>query len=199
MNGRIINSVTRLHLVGCFYRAMWYTTSYRSVWYPRCLNVIFEGTEKKWHFVIEWTNEYTQLYTGKFDVRGSVRHSTIHKENPTRCTNVSKCYYSIFIWSSTCFGRHTAHHQEPKTALGASSLSYVEGCWTCSCQAHCAWLRPTATRPTTFHVWQTRGCQCSFRLLMLGGVSPETCWASYKYGIITFWYIVASFWIFFMN
>jgi len=33
----------------------------------------------------------------------------------------------------------------------------------------------TATRPTTFHVWKTRGCQCSFRLLMMGGVSPETC------------------------
>jgi len=28
------------------------------------------------------------------------------------------------------------------------------------------------------HVWKTRGCQCSFRLLMMGGVSPETCWAS---------------------
>jgi len=26
----------------------------------------------------------------------------------------------------------------------------------------------------------------SFRLLMIGGVSPETCWASYKYGIINF-------------
>jgi hypothetical protein len=39
-------------------------------------------------------------------------------------------------------------------------------------------------------------CQCSFRLLMLGGVSPETCWASYKYGIIKFWYIVAPCWIF---
>jgi hypothetical protein len=32
---------------------------------------------------------------------------------------------------------------------------------------------------------------------MMGGVSPETCWASYKYGIIKFWYIVASFWILF--
>ena len=52
------------------------------------------------------------------------------------------------------------------------------------CQAHCAWQRPQATRPTTFHLCKTRGCQCSFRLLMLGGVSPETCWASYKYGII---------------
>jgi len=54
----------------------------------------------------------------------------------------------------------------------------------------------TSTCPTTFHVWKTRGCQCSFRLLMMGGVSPETCWASYKYGITKFWHIVASCWIF---
>jgi len=39
------------------------------------------------------------------------------KKNPTRCNNVSTFYYSIFIWSSTCFGRHTTHHQEPKAAL----------------------------------------------------------------------------------
>jgi hypothetical protein len=64
------------------------------------------------------------------------------------------------------------------------------------CQAQCAWQRPPTTRPTIFHVWKTRGSQCSFRLLMMGGVSPETCWASYKYGKIKFWYIVASCWIF---
>ena len=67
------------------------------------------------------------------------------------------------------------------------------------CQAQCAWQRPPSTRPTTFRVWKIRGCQCSFRLLMMGGVSPETCWASYKYGIIKFWYIVTSCWFFFMN
>jgi len=32
----------------------------------------------------------------------------------------------------------------------------------------------------------------------MGGVSPETCWASYKYEI-KFWYTVASFWIFLCN
>jgi len=52
------------------------------------------------------------------------------KKNPTRYNNVSKFYYSIFIRSSTCFRRHTAHHQEPKTALAASGFTYVEGCWT---------------------------------------------------------------------
>jgi len=65
------------------------------------------------------------------------------------------------------------------------------------CQAlYCAWQRPPTTRPTTFHVWKTRGYQCSFRLLMMGGLSPETFWTSYKYGIIKSWYIVASCWIF---
>jgi len=39
---------------------------------------------------------------------------------------------------------------------------------------------PPTTHPTTFHLRKTRGCQCSFRLLMMGGVSPETWWASYK-------------------
>ena len=58
---------------------------------------------------------------------------------------------------------------------------------------------PPSVRPTITHVWKTRGCQCSFRSLMMGGVSPETYSASYKYGIIKFWYIVASCWIFFMN
>jgi hypothetical protein len=67
------------------------------------------------------------------------------------------------------------------------------------CQAHCAWQRAPTTRPTIFHVWKTRGCQCSSRLLMMGGVSPETCWASYKHEIKKFWYTVASCWIFYMN
>jgi len=123
------------------------------------------------------------------------------KKNPTRCNNVSKFYYSIFTWSSTCFGRHAAHHQEPKTELAASGFSYMDGCWMCSWwtlsgTVYCARQRPPATCPTTLHVCKTRGCQCSFRLLMMGGVSPETCWALCKYGIIKFWYIVASCWIF---
>jgi len=49
----------------------------------------------------------------------------IYKANPTRCNSVSKFNF-LFIQSSTCFGRHTAHHQEPKTALAASGFAYVE-------------------------------------------------------------------------
>jgi hypothetical protein len=113
----------------------------------------------------------------------------------------------IFIWNSICFGRHTAHHQEPKTALTACDFAYwyVECCWTCSCwtlsgRVYSAWQRPAtmSTRPTTFHLWKTKGCWCNFRLLMMGGVSLETCWTLYKYEI-KFWYIVSSCWIFYTN
>jgi len=65
-------------------------------------------------------------------VLGSVHHKKIKKKNSKRCNNVSKFYCSVFMWSSKCFGRHTAHHQEPKSALAASGSLYVENCWACS-------------------------------------------------------------------
>jgi hypothetical protein len=111
------------------------------------------------------THAHAHTHTHKiFDVRGSGHHSIIYKENPTRCNSVSKFYF-IFMWSSACFGRHTAHHQEPKTALGAFGIAYVKGCWTCSCwtlpglpDKSPAITRPTTTRQTTLHVCKTRGC-----------------------------------------
>jgi hypothetical protein len=83
------------------------------------------------------------------------------QRNTTRCNGVSKFYYSIFIWSSTCFRRHTAHHQEPKTALAASGFTYVEGCWKCGCWALSAssnHMYMATHGTTTFHVRKTRGC-----------------------------------------
>jgi len=46
--------------------------------------------------------------------------------------------------------------------------------------AYATWQRPTTARSTTFYVCKTRGCLCSFRLLMMGGMPPETCRASFK-------------------
>jgi len=46
--------------------------------------------------------------------------------------------------------------------------------------AYATWQRPTSVRPANFHVCKTRGCLCSFRLLIMGGVSSETYWASFK-------------------
>ena len=60
------------------------------------------------------------------------------------------------------------------------------------------WQRSATTRPTTLHVCKTIGCQCSFRLLMMGGVSPETCWASCKYKTKILIHCCIC-WIFFVN
>jgi hypothetical protein len=109
----------------------------------------------------EHTNTKLQL---QLDVRGSVHHSIIHIENPTRCNSVSKILFN-FIWSFTCFGQHTAHHLEPKTALVASGFSYVEGCWPCSCQALpvrqsmlclTAWVSNPSRQPAVFTAANSR-------------------------------------------
>jgi hypothetical protein len=87
------------------------------------------------------------------DACGSVNHNIIHAGNPTRSHSVTEFYF-IFIWNSICFRQHTTHHQEPKTTLASSGFACMEG-----------------------HL------MCSFRLLMIGSVLPETCWVSYKYEI----------------
>ena len=78
------------------------------------------------------------------EIPAGINTTAVHIESPTRCNSVSKFYF-IFIWSSTCFGRHTAHHQEPKTALAASGFAYVEGCWPCSC-----WTLTQGQQPPTY-------------------------------------------------
>ena len=54
----------------------------------------------------------------------------IHTEIENKMQQCIKIYYFMFIRSSTCFGRYTAHHQELKTPLAASGFAYVKGCWT---------------------------------------------------------------------
>jgi len=53
----------------------------------------------------------------------------------------------MFINSSTCFERHTTHHQELKTVIATSGFTYVCGCWP---------------QPATTDVCKTRGCNYSF-------------------------------------
>jgi hypothetical protein len=76
---------------------------------------------------------------------------------------------------------HTAHHQESKTALSASGFSYVEGwegCWTCSWWTLSGTLcLTTSTNYTSNNLprMKTQRLPVHFRLLMMGGVSSETC------------------------
>ena len=109
--------------------------------------------------------------------------TTYTSRNSKRKSNKMQHFYFILKWSSTCFGRHTAHYQEPKTALAASDFAYVASCWTCSC-----WTLTASSNYTANNLLRIKNQRLlvQFRLLMMGGVSPETCWASYKYKIKIF-------------
>jgi hypothetical protein len=58
----------------------------------------------------------------------------IHKRIANRMQQSIKICYSVLICISTCFGRHTTHHQELKPVLAFSGFAYVKrvgrwGCW----------------------------------------------------------------------
>jgi len=117
---------------------------------------------------------YTPHTSHNFDVCGSVHHGTIHKEKSNKMQQCIKIDYSLFIWSSTRFGRHTAHHQKPKTALAASGFSYVEGGWTLSGTSvpdniH----QPHIQQPSTYEKPGAASAVLG-RLLMMGGVARNT-------------------------
>ena len=123
----------------------------------------------------------------KLDVRGSVHHRTILTVKTQQdATAYQNFIIPYFKWSSTCFGRHTAHHQKPKTAHVALGFAYVEGCRTCRCWtlsgSICVRYLTKSKNYTSDNRprMQNQRLRCSFRLLMMGGVSPETCWASFK-------------------
>jgi hypothetical protein len=59
----------------------------------------------------------------------------------------------------------------------------LSGAYNCSSSL---WFCACGKLLDVLHACKTRGCYCSFRLLMMGVVSPETCWVLYKYGIINF-------------
>jgi hypothetical protein len=77
-----------------------------------------------------------------------------------------RIYYSMFVWSSTCLERHTAHHQEPKNC--------TRSLWF--------YIRVRLLEPHTYV--KPEASSAVLGLLMMSGVSLETCWASYKHGII---------------
>jgi hypothetical protein len=83
----------------------------------------YANTSKGADISMKFICRTNSVHVCKLDVHGSVHHSIIHIENPTRWNSVSKFYF-IFIWSSTHFGQHTVHHQEPKTALAASAFAF---------------------------------------------------------------------------
>jgi hypothetical protein len=58
------------------------------------------------------------------DIGGSMHHNTMQEEKSNKMQQCIKILLFQFIQNSTCFGRHTAHHQEPKNALALPDNIY---------------------------------------------------------------------------
>ena len=133
-------------------------------------------------------------------------HSIIHTEIANKLQQCIKIYYSMFIRGPTCFGRHTAHHQELRTALAASGFAYVRDCWTLrlldSVQQP---QRPTTEFPRRLqygrspHAYVNQRLQIQLELRMMSGVPLETCWAFNERWNNKFCYKVASCWLFLLT
>jgi len=55
---------------------------------------------------------FCEVCNNTFDVHGSVHRNTKLIEGTNKMRPCSRIYYSNVFNCSTCFGRHTAHHQE---------------------------------------------------------------------------------------
>jgi predicted DCC family thiol-disulfide oxidoreductase YuxK len=91
----------------------------------------------------------------------------------------------MFLNCSTCFGRHTVHHQKVKNSKTASGFTYVFGCRPLQWPSHRRRRQPTkyVKLEAAFTV---------FELLMMSGLSLKTCWAIKKHWNNKFYYTVAS-------
>jgi len=112
-----------------------------------------------------------------------VRHSRILTEKPNK---MHPCIKNVLI-PYLNVAQHVSGDTPPIIrSLKLHKQPLVLHMWKVvgRCQvAYATWQCPTTARPTTFHVCKTRGCLCNSGFLTIGGLSPETCWASFKYGI----------------
>jgi len=113
-------------------------------------------------------------------------YTCIHKEKSNKMQNCIKIFIIPYLYKAQHVSGDTPPiirslklHWQPLVFHRWKAVGSVVG-------GRC----PPTILPTAFHVWKTRGCQCSFRLLIMGGVSPETCWASYKYEYISICWIL---------
>jgi hypothetical protein len=98
----------------------------------------------------------------------------------------------MFLNCSTCFGRHTAHHQELKNC-NCSLWFYIRFRLPAAAMAQPSSHR-SSRQPKTYV--KPEAAITVFELLMMGGVSPETCWAIEKHWNIKFYNTVVSCWFF---
>ena len=128
-----------------------------------------------------WTR-LVQTRHDTFKVCKSVHHRTIQINHQPDAT-IFQFIILSFIYSSTCFGRSHAHHQELNDC--SSSLWFYIRIVVIA--VLCLWSgRSLPARPQTKHGYhhdtkvKPEAATAVIELLMMGGRTPETCWAVNK-------------------
>jgi hypothetical protein len=109
----------------------------------------------------------------------------------------SRIYYYKVFNCSTCFEWHTAHHQEIKYC-NCSLWFYVRLWLPATVMAEWFPLNHDSCRQPQMNV-KPEAVITIFELLMMSGVSLETCWAFNKLWNNKFYYKSAPFWYFYWS
>ena len=112
----------------------------------------------------------------------SVRHHTIQINHQLDAT-IFPAFYLTFIYSSTCFGRPHAHHQE----LNNCSNSLWFCCWSMVVAVLLVVVGPNHNQQYCYHHAPTvkpEAATAVVELLMMGVRTPETHWAVHKRQVI---------------
>jgi hypothetical protein len=114
-------------------------------------------------------------------VRKSVHHRTI-QINHQPDAEVFQFIILTFIYSSTCFGRFPAHHQELNDCSGSLwfYLRIVVIVVLCSWSGRPASQTTNTARLSPRYEGKTRGYHCSHWASDDGRKTPEICWAVNK-------------------
>src|SRR5215475_3892387 len=98
----------------------------------------------------------------KFKVYKSVHHRTIQINHQPDAT-IFQFIILTFVYSSTCFGRFPAHHQEHNDCSGSLcfSLRIVMTVVLCSWSGRPAGPTTNTTRLSSRYEGKNRGCHCS--------------------------------------
>jgi hypothetical protein len=99
-----------------------------------------------------------------------------------------------FTKGSTCFERHTAHHQELQLYL--HPLVYIRMWWPAVVKSEFPLKIDYGRSP---HAYVNQRLQIQLELLMISGMPLETCWAFNERWNNKFNYKVASCWLFLLS
>jgi len=122
------------------------------------------------------TQRINTLYDHVADIKQTLNECKYLKWKLIERTNkmqlCSRIYYSnVFLIAQHVLGDTPPIIRSSKTVTAVSGLTYVFGCWPLQCHR--------SSRQPKKYV-KPEAAITVFELLMMGGVSPETCWAIKK-------------------